>query len=76
MLPEMTLVEARETTPRHYGVGLTAGRTVAVMTLTTLRNMAATGLHFASPVTVDEGIASPASVSKPCLPVSWHTAPQ
>lgn len=43
MLPEMTLVETRETTPRHYGVGLTAGRTVAVTTLTTLRNMAARG---------------------------------
>ena len=50
MLPEVTLVEARETTPRHYGMGLTAGRTVAVTTLTTLRNMAATELHFASPL--------------------------
>ena len=25
MLPEMTLVEASETTPRHDGVGLTSG---------------------------------------------------
>ena len=27
-------------------------------------------------VTVDEGIAPPVAASKPCLPVSWHTAPQ
>ncbi len=50
MLPEMPLVEASETTPRHYGVGLTSGRTAVVTTLTTLRNMAARGPHFESPL--------------------------
>jgi hypothetical protein len=28
------------------------------------------------PVTVDAGIAPPAAAATPCVPVSWHTAPQ
>src|SRR5712691_8546521 len=32
--------------------------------------------HWRGRVTVGEGIAPPASASKPCLPVSRHTAPQ
>ena len=47
MLPEMTLVEDRETTPRHYVAGLTDGRTVAV---TTLKNKTARCPRFASPL--------------------------